>query len=78
MTNIFKIRTILIVLALFFSSKQVLAIGLTEILDLTLRTNVQIIAAEKDLEMQSEVIKQILSRRNRSFLQTFQANEFGI
>ena len=52
MTNIFKIRIILIVLALFFSSKQVLAIGLTEILDLTLRTNVQIIAAEKDLEMQ--------------------------
>jgi len=63
MTNIFKIRTILIVLALFFSSKQVLAIGLTEILDLTLRTNVQIIAAEKDLEMQSEVIKQILSKK---------------
>ena len=63
MTSIFQIRTTLIALALFFPSKQVLAIGLTEILDRTLSTNVQIIAAENDLEMQSEVIKQILSRK---------------
>ena len=63
MINIFQIRTILIICAIIFSSKQVLAIGLADVLDQTLRTNVQIIAAEKHLESQSEVIKKIIAQK---------------
>ena len=71
MTNIFQIRTtLLIILALLFSTKQLLAIGLADVLDLTLRTNVQIIAAEKNLESQSETLNQIMARKKPSILAT--------
>jgi outer membrane protein len=63
MTNTFHIRTILMILAICFSGKQVSAIGLADVLDLTLRTNVQIIAAEKNLDSQSEAINQIAAHK---------------
>ena len=67
MTNIFQIRTpLLIVSVLLLSSKQVVAIGLVDVLDLTLRTNIQIIAAEKNLELQSETISQITAQKKPS------------
>ena len=74
MTKIFQIRTILLVaLTLLFSSKQILAISLADVLDLTLRTNVQIIAAEKHLESQSESINQLMAQKKPSV----SANIFG-
>ena len=63
MTNNFHIRSILMILAICFSGKQVLAIGLADVLDLTFRTNVQIIVAEKNLNSQSEVINQIVAQK---------------
>ena len=67
MTNIFQIRTtLLVVLTLFFSSKQLLATDLADVLELTLGTNVQIIAAKKNLELQSEAVNQIMSQKKPS------------
>ena len=67
MIKIFQIRTTLfVVLTLLFSNNQLLALGLADVLDLTLRTNVQIIAAEKNLESQSEAINQIMAQKKPS------------
>jgi outer membrane protein len=67
MTKLFQIRiTLLTVLTILLSSKQLLAIGLAEVLDLTLRTNVQIIVSEKNLESQSEAVKQIMAQKKPS------------
>jgi outer membrane protein len=42
------------------------AIGLAEVLEMTLKTNTQIIAAEKNLESQSESINQMLAQKKPS------------
>ena len=63
MTNIFQIKTALILLFLNFSGTQALALGLLDVLELTLKTNIEIITAEKNLESQSEIVNKIISEK---------------